>query len=80
MRSDKKEFILVVANFAAHSDEGTIRIPKEAFDYMAINPQKVKSAKELLSKKNIVLSSRWDKDFYFNIDAYSVKIIKFSMH
>ena len=79
LRSCKKEFILVVANFAPYASEISVHIPSEAFGYMGIEPQRIKSAKELFSKKNVPLSSRWDKALYINMEAYSGKIIKFSV-
>ncbi len=78
LRSGKKEFSLIVVNFDNKPLEITIRIPSEAFDYMNIDPQRIKSAKELFSKKNFVLSSRWDKALYVHMEACSGKIIKFS--
>lgn len=79
LRAEKKEFIMVIANFASEGGEIAVHIPDEAFNYMGIEPQKIKSAKELFSKKNLPLSSRWDKALYVNMEAYSGKIIKFSM-
>lgn len=79
LRSCKKEFILVVANFAPYASEISVHIPSEAFGYMGIEPQRIKSAKELFSKKNIPLSSRWDKALYINVEACSGMIIKFSV-
>lgn len=79
MRSSKKEFVLVITNFAPKGGEISVQIPGEAFDYMGIEPQKIKSAKELFSKKNFVLSSRWDQMLYIDMEPYSGKIIKFSI-
>ncbi|WP_029906868.1 alpha-amylase family glycosyl hydrolase [Prevotella sp. 10(H)] len=79
LRSGKNEFIMVIANFAAEAKEVCVHIPDDAFVYMGIEPQKIKSAKELFTKKNIPLSSRWDKGLYISMESYSGKIIKFSM-
>lgn len=79
LRSGKKEFVLVVANFDSKAVETTIYIPKDAFAYMGIEPQRIKKATELFSKKNFVLSSMWDQALFVNLDAYSGKIIKFSI-
>ena len=79
LRGDKNEFILVVTNFDSKPVEISVHIPVEAFEYMNIAPQKIKGAKELLSKKKFILSSRWDTELYINLDAYSGKIIKFYM-
>ncbi|MDR2954051.1 MAG: alpha-amylase [Prevotella sp.] len=79
LRSSKKEFILVVANFDSGHKDIAVSIPAEAFEYMSINPHKVKTAKELFSKKNVALNDGWDKLFRLSVEGYSGKIIKFSM-
>lgn len=79
LRSGKREFVLVIANFSSQIGEIAVHIPEDAFNYMGISPQKIKNAKELFSKKNFQLNSRWDKVLYVNMEAYSGKIIKFSM-
>jgi len=79
LRSGKKEFLLVATNFDSQPVDISIQIPAEAFDFMGIEPQKIKIATELFSKKNFVLSSRWDRTLYVRLDKYSGKIIKFSI-
>ena len=79
LRSGKREFIMVITNFSSQFQEIAVHIPEDAFNYMGINPQKIKNAKELFSKKNFQLNSRWDNVLYVNMEAYSGKIIKFSM-
>lgn len=79
LRSGKKEFLLIVVNFDSQSKDISVQIPENAFSYMGIDSQKVKNAKELLSKKNVVLGSRWDKVLFMSMEAYSGKIIKFSI-
>jgi glycosidase len=79
IRADKDEFIIVVTNFDCKPVDLSLRIPCYAIEYMGIEPQRIKKAKELFSKKNFVLSSLWDKSLFINIDEYSGKIIKFSM-
>ncbi len=79
LRSSGNEFILVVANFDSYNADISVHIPEEAFYYTGIDPQKVKSAKELLSKKNFKLNTNWNKSLILSVEAYSGKIIKFSM-
>ncbi len=79
LRSGKKEFLLIVVNFDSQSKDISVQIPENAFSYMGIDSQKVKNAKELLSNKNVVLGSRWDKVLFMSMEAYSGKIIKFSI-
>jgi len=79
LRSSKRDFLLIIANFDIQTKEIPVHIPEEAFSYMEIEPQKIKSAKELFSKKNIALSSRWDKVLYLTVEPHSGKIIKFSI-
>jgi len=79
IRSDKNEFVVVIVNFDSRAVDVSVYIPYHAFEYMGIEPQRITKAKELLSKKNFVLSSLWDKSLFINIDKYSGKIIKFSM-
>jgi len=77
LRSGKGEFLLVVVNFDSQIKDVVVHIPTEAFNFMKIDPQRVTSSKELFSKKNFVLSSRWDKGLYLKMEANSGKIIKF---
>ncbi|MFV0418803.1 MAG: alpha-amylase family protein [Dysgonomonas sp.] len=79
LRSGKREFVMVITNFSSQTGEVAVHIPEDAFNYMGIAPQKIKNAKELFSKKNFQLNSRWDKVLYVNMEAHSGKIIKFSM-
>lgn len=79
LRSDKKEFVLVIVNFDSKKVNLSVQIPYHAFEYMSIEPQRIKKAKELFSKKDFVLSSRWDRMLFIDIDEYSGKIIKFSI-
>ncbi|NDV93820.1 alpha-amylase [Dysgonomonas sp. 521] len=79
IRSAKNEFLIIVVNFDSKPVDVAVRIPSHAFEFMGIEPQRIKKAKELFSKKNFVLSSQWDKALFINIDEYSGKIIKFSM-
>lgn len=79
LRSTKKEFLLIVANFSPLPVDMSIHIPESAFSYMGIDPQQIKKATELFSKKNYVLSTRWDRTLYLDLNEYSGKIIKFSM-
>jgi glycosidase len=79
LRSCKYEFILIIANFDSQAKEVSVHIPPEAFTYMGIEPQRIKGAKEINKKKNVPLSSCWDKAMYINMEGYSGKIVKFSM-
>jgi len=79
LRHEKNEFILVIANFDGEDKDVSVHIPEVAFEAMKIDPLKVKSARELFSKKNFNLNSRWDKVLFVKVEAYSGKIIKFSM-
>lgn len=79
LRSGKKEFCLIVTNFDSQPVDISLHIPSAAFEFIGIDPQKIKKATELFSKKNFVLSSRWDRTLYINLNGFSGKIIKFSI-
>ncbi len=79
LRSNDREFILVVTNFDSQLKEISVLIPEDAFKYIGIEPEQIKGAKELFSKKKVTLSSRWDKAMFVPLEANSGKIIKFSM-
>lgn len=79
LRSSKKEFMMVIVNFDSKKVNMSIQIPQDAFEYMKIEPQEIKKAKELFSKKNVVLNSGWDNMLFIDLDEYSGKIIKFSI-
>lgn len=79
IRSNKKELLLIVTNFSEQSQNVSVNIPDEAFAYININPDKIKSAEELLSKKRLTLDGQWKKSIYIKVEGYSAKIIKLSM-
>lgn len=79
LRSGRKDFILIVSNFDSKPVDISIQIPVAAFDFMGINPYKIKKATELLSKKNFVLNTEWNRVLNINLDKHSGKIIKFSV-
>jgi glycosidase len=79
LRSEKKEFSLVIVNFDSQQADISLLIPPAAFDFMEIDPHVVNRATELFSKKNFTLYSGWDKILYTGLDGYSGKIIKFSI-
>lgn len=78
LRSINKEFILVVANFSDQKVNININIPSEAFDYMEIQPSKIKRALEMFSGEQIVVPGDWPRGLELQLDGYSGKIIKFS--
>ncbi|MFT4221560.1 alpha-amylase family glycosyl hydrolase [Dysgonomonas sp.] len=79
LRSGKKDFILVVSNFDSKPVDIKVHIPVAAFDFMGVNPYKIKKATELFSKKNFTLDTEWNKVLNINLDKHSGKIIKFSI-
>jgi glycosidase len=79
MRSGKKDFVLVISNFDSKPVDISIHIPVAAFDFMEINPYKIKEATELFSKKNFALDTEWNKALNIYLDKHSGKIIKFSI-
>lgn len=79
LRSGKKEFILVVANFDAMPVDISVHIPAEAFEYIGIDPLKITKATELFSNKSRTLNGGLGQTIDLNINAYSGKIIKFSI-
>lgn len=77
LRSSKKEFCLIIANFSTQDADVQICIPEEAFNFMGIKPQNIKAAKELFSKKNFKLNPAWEKGIAVKVEASSGKVIKF---
>lgn len=77
LRSDGKEFTLIVANFSSQAETISVQIPDEAYSYMNINPLSIKQAKELFSNKKFVLKAGWNETLNIDIEACSGKIIKF---
>lgn len=77
LRSEGKEFVLVIANFSSQTEDVTVQIPEEAYEYMQIDPEQVNQAKELFSKKKFPLKSSWNKELQIELEPYSGKIIKF---
>ena len=80
IRSYKKEFVLVITNFSSNDVDVTVQFPPEAFEFLKVDTQKIKSAKELLTNKDFKLPKEWDKSLKTNMKANSGKIIKFSLN
>ncbi|WP_165023033.1 alpha-amylase family glycosyl hydrolase [Dysgonomonas sp. ZJ279] len=79
LRSSKKEFVLVIANFDEVDKEVVVDIPEDAFDFMDIIPYKIKVAKELFANKDFKLPANWYQSLKVSVNAHSGKIIRFSM-
>lgn len=77
LRSDGKEFTLIVANFSSQTETISVQIPDEAYSHMNINPLSIKQAKELFSNKKFILKAGWNETLNIDIEACSGKIIKF---
>lgn len=78
LRCYKKELLLVLANFSGEKMQVTVNIPQEALDYSGIMPQRIKSAKEIFTGKEMTLQPEWCKAFVTTIDNYSGQIFKLS--
>lgn len=78
IRSHKKQFMLIVANFADEAIDITVDIPAEAYLFMNINPANIKKAKEMMSKKDVKLTNGWSEKLKLTMKGRSGKIIKFS--
>lgn len=72
-------FLLVVSNFSDVSVDVTVHIPMEAFDFMKINPAKIKKAKELLTQKKFDFKKSGLANLPISISAYNSTIIKFEI-
>ncbi|MFT3995433.1 MAG: alpha-amylase family protein [Dysgonomonas sp.] len=79
LRSSKKDFCLIITNFDSKVVDVSINIPLDAFSYIGIDPDKVKGAKELLANKDFKLTPEWKNSVQVRLDAYSGKIIQFSI-
>ncbi len=79
LRAKDNDLLLIVANFDGNQADVTVNIPQEAFDYLQIDPSKIKGYKELLSgsKENVKLANN---QFHSTVDGYSGKIFKFILN
>lgn len=78
LRAYKKECILVLANFSGETQNTTVNIPDEAYAYIQVNPEKIKSAIDLISGKEINIDNERINSIKTDLKPYSGKIIKFS--
>lgn len=78
LRSYKKELLLILSNFDQKEVKAKVYIPQEAFNYVEINPQKLKKVTELFSKKANELKPDWQNGFEVEVNSNSSKILKFS--
>lgn len=78
LRFLKDEFLLIVSNFSASNVNLKVNIPIEAFNFMKINPAKIKSAKELLSKKNFDFKESGLANIALSISTFDSVVIKFT--
>jgi len=79
LRSYKKESILILTNFSDEAQNISVNIPDDAYAYMQISPEKIKSAKDLISGKEIKIDYEWINSLRVDLTPYSGKIIKFSL-
>lgn len=80
LRAKGDELMLIVANFCEKDVDIAVNIPKEAFDYLQIDSNRIFGYKELLfggdQKTKIIADGLFDE----NIGAYSGKIFKFLLN
>lgn len=79
LRFLKNEFVLVVSNFSSIKSDITVNIPIEAFDFMKINPAKVKRAKELLTNKDFDFKKSGLAALPLSVGANDSVVIKFNI-
>jgi glycosidase len=80
LRAKGDELMLIVANFCEKDVDIAVNIPKEAFDYLQIDSNRIFGYKELLfggdQKTKIIADGLFDE----SIGAYSGKIFKFLLN
>lgn len=80
LRVKDKELLLVVANFNPNSVDVVVNIPQEAFEYVQIDPTRIKGYKELLFGDSKEFKGIPDGRFVDKIDGCSGKIFKFILN
>ena len=78
LRCLKDEFLLIVSNFSDVVADITVNMPIEAFDFMKINPAKIKWAKELLKDKDVNFKESGIANLPMSVPANDSVVIKFS--
>lgn len=78
LRFVKDEFLLIVSNFSDEKADVVVDVPMEAFDYMKINPAEMKTAIELLSKKQFDFKKSGLASIPLSIGNNNSLIIKFT--
>lgn len=78
LRCYKNELLLIVSNFADYNTSVKVNIPQEAFDFLGINPDKLKKYKDLLEGDSKILETDELKHgISIELEAHSGKILKF---
>ncbi len=78
LRFLKNEILLVVSNFSDQKVNVSVNIPIEAFDYMKIKPTQLKSATELLTKREFDFKKTELTNIPLAIGANDSVVIKFT--
>ena len=79
LRKSDTEMLLVVANFADHDSRTKVFVPGHAFDYLQVDPNKIKGAVNLLTSKRIDPLIRANEPYELNVKANDICILKFSL-
>ena len=78
-RSTENELLFIITNFSDQDIEATTVLPEEMFNFLKLDPRKVKEAKELFSNKKIAPEELFSNRLNTKVKAHSGKIIKFSL-
>lgn len=76
-RSTENELLFIITNFSDQDIEATTVLPEEMFNFLKLDPRKVKEAKELFSNKKIAPEELFSNRLNTKVKAHSGKIIKF---
>ena len=79
LRKADTEMLLVVANFEDHDSRTKVFVPGHAFDYLQVDPNKIKGAVNLLTNKRIDPLIRANEPYELNVKANDICILKFSL-
>ncbi|OJU40181.1 MAG: alpha-amylase [Bacteroidales bacterium 45-6] len=80
LRAKANELILVVSNFSENEVNLLVDIPKEAFEYLQIDPKRISGYKELLFGGTKKTKGLPGGQFEESVGGYSGKIFKFLLN
>lgn len=79
VRKEDNELLLVIANFEGYNKKTDVFLPAHLFEYLGVDPEKISSAKDLLTEEKMPTQLYPDSVYSTDVMMNNARIIKFTL-